>query len=96
MNRHPVTLAHVHANSAEEFWSQMCHPRFVRLSLHYGRIGETIIYCAAYPPEHRPGFIESKMAGMAKDLALDEFTRPLLRERLKAFFTKRSIHGTEV
>lgn len=62
-------IAGAHVCTAEEFWSAMCRPGFVRTSLHTGVVGNTV-YVAPMPPERVSGFLESVLQDITRNLRL--------------------------
>jgi hypothetical protein len=81
--KNPLTGADRHL-STQEFWTAMCDPAFVRLSMNYGRIGPEILYCGM-PPELVPGFIERVRAQIIEDLQPGE---PTWLDRLFGWFKR--------
>lgn len=43
-----------------QFWVAMCSPGFVRISMHYGRIGKLELFCRQ-PPDQIMGFIPEQI-----------------------------------
>lgn len=64
------------------FFSLMCHPRFVRLSMHYGRVDSTVIFCMR-PPELVPGYLQERL-NYVRSLVADAPRPPWWRRMLDA------------
>ncbi len=51
----------------DSFWELMCDLRFVRLSIHTGKI-EDLFYFVPIPPEQAEGFMEGIRQSIVRDL----------------------------